>query len=102
MEIEVEHDTDRERFVVALGDGSEAYLEYRTREDGSLDYSGTFVPEAHRGRGIAEQLVVHALEHAREAGRRIVPSCPYVRHVVEEEHPEYGSLVTDGDPSPPE
>lgn len=93
MSVDVRLDEDRSRFVVELGDGSEAYLAYREREDGSLDYESTFVPREHRGRGIAEELVVHALERAREAGRTIVPSCPYVRHVVEDEHPEFGSLV---------
>lgn len=93
MAIDVTHDEDRSRFVVDLGDGGEAYLDYEEREDGVLDYASTFVPEEHRGRGIAEQLVVTALDWARETGRQIVPSCPYVNHVVQDVHPRFQSLL---------
>lgn len=93
MAIEVTHDEERSRFVVDLGDGDEAYLDYEERENGVLDYASTFVPESHRGKGIAEELVVTALEWAREAGREIVPSCPYVSHVVEDVHPRFESLL---------
>lgn len=100
MDLDVSHDRSRSRFVVELGDGEEAYLAYREREDGRLDYAHTYVPEAHRGKGVAEELVVTALEHAREDGRRIIPSCPYVRHVIEERHPDYGVLVAAENGSP--
>ncbi len=93
MAADVTHQEDRGRFVVELGDGEEAYLDYRERDDGTLDYAHTFVPESHRGEGLAERIVVEALEHARDRGLLIVPSCPYVRHVVEEEHPEFLELV---------
>ncbi|MDP2496633.1 MAG: GNAT family N-acetyltransferase [Candidatus Palauibacterales bacterium] len=93
MTVDVKHDGSRRRFVVDLGDGDEAYLDYEERENDVLDYTSTFVPEAHRGRGIAEQLVVTALEWAREAGREVVPSCPYVNHVVQDVHPRFRSLV---------
>lgn len=91
--IDVTHDEERSRFVVDLGDGEEAYLDYEEREDGVLEYASTFVPEEHRGRGVAEELVVTALEWARETERRIVPSCPYVSHVVEDVHPRFRSLL---------
>lgn len=90
---DVRHDEEGSRFVVDLGDDDEAYLDYRVREDGVLDYASTFVPEDHRGRGVAEELVVTALDWARERERRVVPSCPYVRHVVEDVHPRFGSLL---------
>lgn len=93
MQTDVIHHRNSSRFVVELDDGDEAYLDYREREDGVLDYVHTFVPESHRGGGIAGQIVLEALEHARRQGRRIKPSCPFVRHVIEDEHPEYRTLV---------
>lgn len=93
MEIDVTHEEERGRFVVDLDDGEEAYLDYEVRADGTLDYAHTFVPKSHRGSGVAERMVLEALEHAREKGRKITPSCPYVRHIVEDEHPEYASLL---------
>lgn len=97
MGVDVTHAEDRARFVVELDGDEEAYLSYEETEEGRLDLLHTFVPEEHRGRGIAEAIVLEALEHAREAGRSIVPTCPYVRHVVEDVHPEYASLVAPGD-----
>ncbi len=93
MTVDVTQDESRSRFVVDLGDGDEAYLDYEEREDGVLDYASTFVPEEHRGRGIAEQLVVTALEWASETDREVVASCPYVNHVVEDVHPRFRSLL---------
>ena len=93
MTVDVRHDVGRSRFVVDLGDGDEAYLDYEEREDGVLDYTSTFVPEEHRGRGIAEQLVVTALNWARETEREVEPSCPYVNHVVQDMHPRFRSLL---------
>jgi predicted GNAT family acetyltransferase len=93
MAADVTHQEDRGRFVVELDDGEEAYLDYQERDDGTLDYAHTFVPESHRGEGLAGRIVLEALAYARDRGLQIVPSCPYVRHMVEEKHPEYLGLV---------
>lgn len=91
MEIEIRHDEERKRFVAPV-DGAEARLEYRAAGDRTLDYRSTYVPEAHRHQGIGEALVTRALDWARERGYRIVPSCPFVRGVIED-RPEYQDLV---------
>lgn len=91
-ELDVRLDEERERFVAPI-DGQEAYLEYDAPEEGVLDYRHTFVPEEHRERGIGEALVVSALDHARRNELRIVPTCPFVEHVLGQ-HPEYGDLRT--------
>lgn len=96
MAIEVKRQEARDRFLVELDDGKEAYLEYRDRGDGTLEYAHTFVPESHRRREIGEDLVVEALNYARDQGLVVIPSCPFVRHVVEDRHPEYASLIADG------
>lgn len=95
MAIEVQHDQERRKFFVDLGDDAEASLRYRPKGEGVLEYIRTYVPESHRGEGIAEAVVLEALEHAREAGLKIVPTCDYVQHVVEEKHPGYGDLVAE-------
>lgn len=96
MAIEVQHDQERRKFFVDLEGDAEASLRYRPRGDGVLEYIRTFVPESHRGRGIAEAVVLEALEYARREGLKIVPTCDYVQHVVEEKHPGYGDLVAEG------
>jgi predicted GNAT family acetyltransferase len=52
----------------------------------------TFVPGELRGRGLAEQLVRAALEHARAEKLRVVPACSYVAKYIER-HPEYRALL---------
>ncbi|MGH7542467.1 MAG: GNAT family N-acetyltransferase [Gemmatimonadota bacterium] len=89
--IQVQHDTDRQRFV-AERNGKEANLQYRQASEGKLDYQSTFVPEEYREQGIGERIVMEALDFARKNGYEVIPSCPFVRHVLEE-HPEYDDVV---------
>lgn len=38
----------------------------------------TFVPQSHRGKGVAEQLVKALVADARQQGFKIAPDCSYV------------------------
>jgi predicted GNAT family acetyltransferase len=78
-------------FTVRI-EGQEAYLRYLPAGDGALDYVSTFVPETLRGRGIATAIVRQALDHARAEGRRVIPSCWFVRDFLVK-HPEYAHLT---------
>jgi len=89
--LEIRHDSGRRRFVHDL-DGDEAYVEYRMRDEGTIDLRHTFVPEEHRHRGIAGAVVERALEHARANGLRVVATCPFVRSFLAE-HPRYSDLI---------
>lgn len=85
----IRHDEAAHRFVAHV-DGVEAYLEY-VPEDGRIVITHTIVPEAVGGRGIAAQLVAAALEHARSAGLKVLPSCSYAEAYLDK-HPEYADL----------
>jgi predicted GNAT family acetyltransferase len=87
----IRHDPARQRFYVPL-DAGEVFLEYRPRGKDTLEYVSTFVPPEHRHQGIGEAIVKHALGYARENGYRVVPTCPFVSQVIEE-NPEYQDLV---------
>lgn len=91
MEPSVTHDEKRHRFVISLDEG-EATLDYEPAGDGKLDYRSTFVPEARRGEGIGGELVMQALEYAREEGVRVIPTCPFVSWVVEQ-NPQYEDVI---------
>ena len=91
MGIEIRHDEENQRFVASV-DGTEAVVQYGRPDEGTLDLFRTYTPEALRGRGIAGHIVEAALEYARTAGLRVVPSCPYVARFIEK-HDEHQSLV---------
>jgi uncharacterized protein len=52
----------------------------------------TEVPQAMRGRGVGERLVVAALDDVRQRGEVVQPDCPFVRRYIEE-HPEVHDLL---------
>lgn len=78
------------RFEITV-DGYTAVLEYERRIEATV-LLHTEVPEPLRGRGLADQLVRHALDAAKAAGERVIPVCPFVRSWIAR-HPEYQPLV---------
>jgi len=67
-----------DRFIL-MEDGQEiGEITYAPVNEGTLVVDHTFVSEARRGQGFAEQLVERVVAYARETNRKIVPSCSYV------------------------
>ncbi len=91
MTLNIQHDPTKAKFFAGAG-GREAYLSYTAEDDSTLDYRRTLVPEEQRHQGVGERIVVHALEYARENRYRVIPTCGFVRWVVEQ-HPEYQKLL---------
>lgn len=94
----VRHVPEEGRFEIPLEEG-EAYMAYEGPEEGTVDFTSTFVSSGHRGRGLAERIVLAALRWAREEDLSVVPTCPYVRETMTERHPEFTDLMVDGDGS---
>ncbi|HEX7080134.1 MAG TPA: GNAT family N-acetyltransferase [Gammaproteobacteria bacterium] len=93
-DIVIEHDERGSRFVARVA-GGEAYLTYVRLGPRTLDYYSTFVPESLRGRGIASALVRHALAYAKDRRLKIVPTCPFVAHVVQQDRSFDDLVVVD-------
>jgi uncharacterized protein len=89
--MQVEHDTANHRFVVRTG-GGDAELAYSTSGDGALDLLHTFVPPESRDQGIADALAHEAFRYARGNGKKVIPSCAFVRGWLSS-HPEERDLV---------
>lgn len=92
MKLSVVHDQEDLRFYATLEAGEEAELTYTFPEENVMDFDYTFVPEKYRNQGLADQLVKAGLEHAREQGFRVIPSCPAVETYVKR-HKEYGDII---------
>lgn len=89
--LEIQHDTERKGFFMAIN-GVEAELTYREKPNGTLVYHHTFVPDELRGQGIAGKLTRFALDWARENGKKVRATCPYVLSFLEK-HREYEDIL---------
>lgn len=98
-EMTVQHDAAQHRFRAAL-EGYEATLMYRLSGD-TIDFYHTYVPEAFRGKGMAEKLCKAAFEHAKANRLIVVPSCSYISGAYLKRHPEYEPLTKRGETSNP-
>ena len=83
----IEHQPEEQLFFVNIDDGQRAFLKYRRLGDraaqSSVDFWSTFVPESHRGTGMASQLVDHGFKWADENGLHIETSCWYAAKKLE-------------------
>ena len=86
----VEHDPQAHRFQLPAERG-DVHLDYREMDEDTLDFYFTYVDPALRGRGLAAEVVRGALDGARAEGKRVIPSCSYVRAFIRR-HPEYADL----------
>jgi len=77
----IQHQADQNVFYVSLEEGQRAYLKYRRSGSESaisqVDFWSTFVPDSHRGSGLAGQLVEHGFAWAEREGLHINTSCWY-------------------------
>ncbi len=89
--MEIIHDEEDTRFYASL-EGGQAELTYSITDEGHMDFDHTFVPENHRGQGVADKLVKAGLEHAKAQNCQIIPSCPVVETYVKR-HSEYDDIV---------
>lgn len=86
----VRHNVEARRFELEA-EGGMALAEYHL-EGGRMVLTHTFVPPELRGRGLAEQVVRAALEHARNLGLCVVPQCRYIDSFLRR-HPELADLA---------
>lgn len=87
---EVINDKQGSRFILNV-DGDEVYVSY-TEDKQTIDLYSTYTPPQLRGKGLASQVVVFALEYAKVKKLKVLPNCWYVRLVLNK-HPEYRDLV---------
>ena len=95
MKIDVQHDESARKYY-ALIDGKESILQYSPQGEGKLDFWRTYVPPELRGRGIADEIVRHALEEALQQGYKVIPSCWFVRAYMERHSSRYQEMMAGG------
>lgn len=85
MEVKVEPG----RVFLKLDSGEEAFITFGVdREKKVIVVSTTFVPESHRGKGIAGKLTAKLVEYAEENGYKIYPLCSYTQKYLQRKRPD--------------
>jgi len=74
-------------------DGHEAEMTYSRASAVLIIIDHTEVPDALRGRGVGQALVLRAVEDARREGFRMLPLCPFAKAQFER-HPEWRDVLS--------
>ncbi|MFC7430468.1 MULTISPECIES: GNAT family N-acetyltransferase [unclassified Agrococcus] len=90
--IEIVDAAERGRFELHVDGALASFVDY-VDHDGRRAYPHTQTLPEVGGRGYGTQVVRAALDEAVASGRSIVPSCPFVRAIVQQHPDEYGGLV---------
>lgn len=79
------------KFFIPL-DGNEAHLKYRMRNENTIDYFSTYVPPEYRRKSYGEELVIYALNYARNHNLKVIATCPFVKEFLSKNEAEYKDL----------
>lgn len=90
----IQHNKELHQFSITI-ENKLAYLNYKILPDQTLDYYITFVPPEFRGQHIGDEIVLFALNYAKENHFKVIPSCPFVMRIIER-HSEYKDLISQG------
>lgn len=74
-------------------DGYEAKMTYSRASAALIIIDHTEVPDALRGRGVGQALVLRAVEDARRESFKIIPLCPFAKAQFER-HAEWRDLLS--------
>ncbi len=88
---EIIDDRARNKFYIPI-DGKQAFIKYRMKNENTIEYITTFVPEEFRGKPYARELVEYALHYAREKNLKVVPTCDYVKKYLSKNEEEYKDI----------
>ena len=92
MTYDIRNNEEKSRFETIV-DGHTAFTMYDLEGPDRIVLTHTEVPQELSGRGIAQQIVRTALEHARERKLTVVPQCAYVASFIRK-NPEYDDLTS--------
>ncbi len=88
----IHHDPANQEFTAGAPDDP-AELAYSLPQEGVIDFTHTFVPEAQRGQGLAEELARTGLAYARQQHLQVRTSCKFMRAFVQRNNKEYQDIM---------
>ena len=91
MSLEIRHNEQQSQYETTV-EGQLAYAAYDLEDPNRIVFTHTVVPDELSGRGIAGEIVKHALDDARAKKLTVVPQCSYVAAYIKR-HKEYEDLL---------
>lgn len=91
MTITVQLNNEKHRYEATADGQAIGHIEYRVDGD-TLDLFHTETDPAQGGKGYGTELVRQTLDQVRAVGKKVVPSCPFVKKFIDE-HQEYADLL---------
>lgn len=88
----IQHDATNQEFTTTR-DGHTAELTYIRPSDEVIDVTHTFVDEAVRGQGLADELARAVLAYAREQKLKVKMTCTFMAGFVKRHHTEYADVL---------
>lgn len=88
----IQHDLANQQFSTTR-DGHPAELAYARLSDDVIDFTHTFVDEALRGQGVADELARTGLAFARDQKLQVKTTCSFMAGFVQKHHAEYAALL---------
>ncbi len=61
---EIKHDKENQQFITNV-EGKDAYLRYLMRDENTIDFHHTYVPNELRGNGLAAEVVKEGFKYAK-------------------------------------
>ena len=90
-QVEVVDVPDKSRVEIRVDGELAGFTDY-SHLGGRMIFRHTEIHDAYEGRGLGSKLAQGALDHARAAGRPVVPLCPFIASYIER-NPDYQDLV---------
>lgn len=88
----IQHHPDQQAFLGGPA-ADPAELAYSLPAPGVIDFTHTFVPEAARGQGQADELARAGLAYARQQHLQVRTSCEFMQAFVERHKAEYQDIL---------
>jgi len=91
MTITVALKNEKKRYEAAADDQPAGFITYEPQGD-VLDLQHTEIDSAYEGKGVGTELVKQTLDLIRSIGKKVKPSCPFVKKFIDE-NAEYQDLL---------
>ncbi|MFZ2259369.1 hypothetical protein EDD41_1604 [Luteococcus japonicus] len=91
MTITVALKNEKKRYEAAVDGQPAGFITYEPQGD-VLDLQHTEIDSAYEGKGVGTELVKQTLDLIRSIGKKVKPSCPFVKKFIDE-NAEYQDLL---------